>query len=190
MASGKAPALQVLVQHRVSRVVFNSSRRATAVECEPSTAFYDGTPSKSPPRVIHARKLIVVSAGAVGSPCILERSGIGSPAILEPLDIRVVSDIPEVGENYSDHQMMRHAYRTSLAEDQTMDCFHDGREDLQTAVANKDPRMGWNTLDISAKIRPTEEEVQDMGTDFQELWAKEYRNKADKPLAMLTVACR
>ena len=47
-----------------------------------------------------ATKLVVVSAGTFGSPCILERSGIGAPSILEKNNIRVLVDLPGVGENY------------------------------------------------------------------------------------------
>ena len=47
-----------------------------------------------------AKKLIVVSAGAFGSPIILERSGIGARSVLEKNNIHVLVDLPGVGENY------------------------------------------------------------------------------------------
>ena len=47
-----------------------------------------------------AKKLVVVSAGAFGSPSILERSGIGSSSILKKHGIPVIVDLPGVGENY------------------------------------------------------------------------------------------
>ena len=47
-----------------------------------------------------ASKLVVVSAGAFGSPSILERSGIGAPSVLEQHSIPVLVDLPGVGENY------------------------------------------------------------------------------------------
>lgn len=53
-----------------------------------------------PVTVAKARQLVVVSAGAFGSPGILERSGIGSSSILEKRGIPVVVDLPGVGENY------------------------------------------------------------------------------------------
>ena len=49
---------------------------------------------------VKATKLVVVSAGALGSPCILERSGIGAPSVLEKNNIHVLVDLPGVGENY------------------------------------------------------------------------------------------
>lgn len=52
------------------------------------------------PRIAQARKLVLVSSGAFGSPAILERSGIGQRARLQSLGIDVVSDLPGVGENF------------------------------------------------------------------------------------------
>lgn len=44
--------------------------------------------------------LVVLSAGAFGSPAILERSGIGSAILNKNLGIQTVVDLPGVGENY------------------------------------------------------------------------------------------
>jgi len=49
---------------------------------------------------VRASKLVVISAGAFGSPTILERSGIGAESILERCDIEQVANLPGVGENY------------------------------------------------------------------------------------------
>lgn len=48
----------------------------------------------------HARKLVVLSAGAFGSPVILERSGIGAKKVLEKYGVKQLVDLPGVGENY------------------------------------------------------------------------------------------
>lgn len=45
----------------------------------------------------------VLCAGALGSPQVLERSGIGNPAVLLPLGIAVNHPLPAVGENLRDH---------------------------------------------------------------------------------------
>ena len=50
---------------------------------------------------------VVLSAGAVQSPQILQLSGIGSAALLEQYGIQVKADSPEVGENLQDHYQMR-----------------------------------------------------------------------------------
>ena len=52
------------------------------------------------PIVAKASRLVVVSAGAFGSPAILERSGIGAKAVLEKNGVKQTVDLPGVGENY------------------------------------------------------------------------------------------
>ncbi|MDP1068917.1 GMC family oxidoreductase N-terminal domain-containing protein, partial [Klebsiella pneumoniae] len=50
-----------------------------------------------------ARKEVIVCSGAIGSPQLLQRSGVGPAPLLESLDIPVVHDLPGVGENLQDH---------------------------------------------------------------------------------------
>lgn len=54
---------------------------------------------------------VVLSAGAVGSPALLERSGIGDGARLQGLGIETVADLPGVGENLQDHLQIRPVYK-------------------------------------------------------------------------------
>ncbi len=60
-----------------------------------------------------ARGEIVLSAGAVASPVILERSGIGRPEILKANGVEPVVDLPGVGENLQDHLQIRPIYKVS-----------------------------------------------------------------------------
>jgi alcohol oxidase len=50
--------------------------------------------------VARASYLVVLSAGAFGSPAILERSGIGASELLKKNDIKQIVDLPGVGEHY------------------------------------------------------------------------------------------
>ncbi|MCB8840712.1 GMC family oxidoreductase [Aurantimonas sp. VKM B-3413] len=54
---------------------------------------------------------IVLAAGAVGSPLILERSGIGAAERLKAHGIEAVHHLPGVGENLQDHLQIRPIYR-------------------------------------------------------------------------------
>lgn len=54
---------------------------------------------------------VVLSAGAVGSPALLERSGIGDGTRLQALGIETVADLPGVGENLQDHLQIRPVYK-------------------------------------------------------------------------------
>ena len=52
------------------------------------------------PSVARASRLVIVSAGAFGSPSILERSGIGASEILKKNGIKEIVNLPGVGEHY------------------------------------------------------------------------------------------
>jgi len=69
----------------------------------PNPQFHPDAPFKSTTRF--AKRLLVVSGGSMGSPLILERSGIGAAAVLEKYGVRQVVDLPGVGERYQDHQL-------------------------------------------------------------------------------------
>ena len=56
---------------------------------------------------------IVLSAGAYGSPGILERSGIGDPSIVHSLGLDLTQALPGVGENLTDHPAVCLVYRGS-----------------------------------------------------------------------------
>jgi choline dehydrogenase len=58
-----------------------------------------------------ARCEVIVAAGAVNSPQLLELSGVGNGAQLQGLGIEVVRDLRGVGENLQDHLQLRMAYR-------------------------------------------------------------------------------
>jgi choline dehydrogenase len=86
------PNLTIRANTFVRRVVVTDGR-CTGVEVETA----DGAVER-----IDA-KLVVLCAGAVLSPAILMRSGIGARASLESLGIPLVSELPGVGANLSDH---------------------------------------------------------------------------------------
>ncbi len=60
---------------------------------------------------VQARREVILAAGAVQTPQILELSGIGQPALLQRLGIAVVHAAPRVGENYIDHFATRMNWR-------------------------------------------------------------------------------
>ena len=56
---------------------------------------------------------VLLSAGAIGSVQILERSGVGAAARLNQLGIPVIADLPGVGENLQDHLQLRMVYKVN-----------------------------------------------------------------------------
>ena len=64
-------------------------------------------------KTAHARRETVLCAGAIGSPHILELSGIGRPEILSKAGIEVVHASGNVGENLQDHLQLRLVYKVT-----------------------------------------------------------------------------
>ncbi|MGZ9711264.1 GMC family oxidoreductase [Glaciimonas sp. GNP009] len=60
-----------------------------------------------------AAKEVLLCAGAIGSPHILQFSGIGPATLLQQNHIPVVHDLPGVGENLQDHLQIRMGFKVS-----------------------------------------------------------------------------
>jgi choline dehydrogenase len=63
----------------------------------------------------HATREVVLCAGSIGSPQILQLSGIGPADLLRRHGIDVVADLPGVGANLQDHLQIRAVYKISDA---------------------------------------------------------------------------
>ncbi|KAF8665692.1 hypothetical protein AX16_000145 [Volvariella volvacea WC 439] len=62
---------------------------------------------------VHATREVILSAGSVGTPAILQLSGIGDRSELTPLGIRTIVDLPDVGKNLSEHILLSAPYVTT-----------------------------------------------------------------------------
>jgi choline dehydrogenase len=63
--------------------------------------------------IAKARREVILSSGAIGSPQLLQVSGIGPAAVLKAAGIDVVHDLAGVGENLQDHYQARMMYEMS-----------------------------------------------------------------------------
>lgn len=64
---------------------------------------------------VRANAEVILSAGAIGSPQILQLSGIGPAGLLQRHGIAVEQDLPGVGENLQDHLQIRAVFKVSGA---------------------------------------------------------------------------
>jgi choline dehydrogenase len=64
---------------------------------------------------VKANRETILAAGAIGSPQLLQLSGIGSPEHLSRHGIPVIHDLPGVGENLHDHLQIRMQYKVKNA---------------------------------------------------------------------------
>ena len=60
---------------------------------------------------VNAAREVILSAGSIGSPQILQLSGVGPGALLQRHGIAVVHELPGVGENLQDHLQIRAVYK-------------------------------------------------------------------------------
>ena len=93
---------------------------------------------------VFAGKEVVITAGTYGSPAILLRSGIGPRAELETLNIPCKVDLPGVGKNLQDHQLIYIYYelnRPDLTDDARVNhdpnALENGRKEW------KESKSGW-----------------------------------------------
>lgn len=94
------PNLKVETHAHATRILFEG-RRAIGVE-----VLQNGTL-----RRILARKEVILSAGAVASPKLLQLSGIGDGSLLQQHGIEILQHLPGVGQNLQDHLQLRPIYR-------------------------------------------------------------------------------
>ena len=60
---------------------------------------------------VQARSEVILSAGAIGSPHLMQASGLGPAGLLTQHQVPVAVDLPGVGENLQDHLQLRTVYR-------------------------------------------------------------------------------
>jgi choline dehydrogenase len=76
-------------------MILFEGKRATGVQYVSRLSGISGT--------VEASKEVILAAGAVHSPQILQLSGIGDGELLKSFDIKTKVDLPGVGKNFQDH---------------------------------------------------------------------------------------
>ena len=136
----------MLCHAHVQRVLFNDAKEAQGVSVKRGT---DAAAMRQQPETFfRARREVIICAGSVGSPQLLELSGVGQRAVLEPLGIPVVAERPGVGENLQDHLVLpllhESRVQTLSAADETLanvwDWLRHGRGPL---TGNMVEALGW-----------------------------------------------
>ncbi|KAJ7273128.1 GMC oxidoreductase-domain-containing protein [Mycena rebaudengoi] len=173
--------LQILARCRVKKVIFEGTR-AVGVEY---ISHDDSAEDKTKVLVAHA-KLVVLSAGAFGTPAILERSGIGASQLLKAHDIQQVVDLPGVGENYLDHNLVILTYHTTQDE-VTLDEVFSGTEEIVKPhadiwLSNGTGLIAHNGIEAGIKLRPSTKDLETLGPTFTKRWQEFFANHPDRPV--------
>ena len=100
----KRPNLTVLTDVQVDKVLLDNGRATQVIARRQGIE-----------QAFAARREIILSAGSIGSPGILQRSGIGPRPLLESLGITVQHELPGVGGNLQDHLQLRLIFKLTKA---------------------------------------------------------------------------
>ena len=96
------PNLTVVTEAQVQKINF-SDRRAQGVDVTLPTG----------KETFSAQREVILAAGAIGSPQLLNLSGIGVARDLQAFDVDVLHNLPGVGANLQDHLQIRTIYKVS-----------------------------------------------------------------------------
>ncbi|KAJ7626360.1 alcohol oxidase [Mycena polygramma] len=92
--SKQLPTLTVLTEHKVAKVIFDKKMKATGLQYGPA--------SGGALHTVSAKYEVLLAAGSLATPPILERSGVGSKSILKHAGVEQLVDLPGVGLNLQD----------------------------------------------------------------------------------------
>ena len=139
--------LRVITGAHVTGVAFEG-RRAAGVEYVQQGVVH----------AVRAAREVILSAGAIQSPQLLQLSGVGSGALLRDKGIAVVHDLPGVGENLQDHLQLRVMYKVSkvtTTNDELRSLSGRIRMGLKWALFRNGPlAIGINQGGLFTKILP------------------------------------
>ncbi|GLR26758.1 choline dehydrogenase [Limnobacter litoralis] len=102
---GKRPNLTLWTHAQAKRLIVETGADGVKV-CTGVELLHEGQLV-----TVKARKEVILSAGAIGSPQILQLSGIGGASLLQKHGIAVQHELPGVGQNLQDHLQIRSVYR-------------------------------------------------------------------------------
>ena len=161
----RRPNLRIVTGAHVHRLRFEG-RQAVGVRYAVGAEVREAT----------ARAEVALCAGAIGSPQILQLSGIGPAELLGRHGIGTVHHLPGVGENLQDHLQLRVVYRSTrpTLNDEVNNPFRKALIGVEYVLRRTGPMsMGASQVYVFARTRP-ELETPDIQFHFQPL-------SADKP---------
>ncbi len=130
--------LKVVSQAHATQIVFEG-KRAVGVKY-----LINGVPHE-----VRAKREVIVSGGAFGSPQLLMLSGVGPALHLQDMGIPLVHELPGVGQNLQDHVTTVLIYKTAVV-DHAMGYSLKGTWNMIKAIWEwRTQRKGWVTSNVS-----------------------------------------
>ena len=177
----KRPNLTVQTRAQTTRVLFEGTR-AVGVE------YLQGDRLQR----AMAGAEVILSAGAIGSPQILQLSGVGPRALLETHGLPLVKELPGVGRNLQDHLQIRLVFRTSqrTLNDEVNNMFKQGWVGLQYLLTRTGPlTLAASQVAIFTRSSPSVERP-DIQFHMQPLSADKPGDGAHKFSAFTASVCQ
>ena len=144
----KRSNLTVLTNSQATRILFED-RKASGVELI----------HKGKKITLLANKEVLLCAGAIQSPQLLQLSGIGPAKLLQEFNIPLLQDLPGVGENLQDHLQYRLIYELNQpisTNDQLRSIFGKVKMGLDWLLFRSGPlSIGINQGGLFTKVMPT-----------------------------------
>lgn len=147
------PNLSLLLSTRVEKINFEAPykglgrrRRSQDDLVATGVTLQDGS-------VITARKEVILSAGSLQSPGILELSGIGQKSILDAVGIEQLIDIPGVGENLQGEYQLVHILLSQ-------------KDSFKPLMGNGPPSSGIYLIPLTISLDQSPEELKSRCTTF------------------------
>ena len=110
---------------------------------------------------VKANKEVILCAGAIGTPQLLELSGVGNSDLLSKLGITTIKHLDGVGQNLQDHLQVRTQYKVANTEtlnDRTRTIFGKAKIAMEYVLSRSGPMtMPPSQLGAFAKSDPTQE---------------------------------
>lgn len=143
----KRANLKTVTQALTMRVLFEG-KNATGVEYYAAGSLHR----------VFANEEVILCAGAIGSPQILQCSGVGPSALLHKVGVPLVHHLPGVGQNLQDHLQIRLVFKTRLKtlNDEVNSLFKKLWIGMQYAFNRSGPlTLAASQVAIFTKSRPT-----------------------------------
>lgn len=142
-----------LINGTVSKLLWGDANTSKA-----SASGVEYTSAKGDVVQLSAKKQVILAAGALKTPLILENSGVGQAARLKATGIPVVVDLPGVGENLVDNPLVAYVYKSDFIADgytpysaflTAKQLFGDSTSDHASSVQKQIPQWAQQVVDRS-----------------------------------------
>ena len=100
------PNYHLVTGQKVTKILFDGTT-ATGVSFVAVSALKGASPAVA---TVIATKEVILAAGGIHSPQILQLSGVGPKSLLTSANIPVIADLPGVGQNFQDHPMIQASF--------------------------------------------------------------------------------